>query len=49
MPSTIRSWIGSKKAYWGMAAFFTEIQTPGRPKMVYRVGVKDDPQISLRP
>ena len=33
--------------YWGMAAFFTEIQTPGRPKMVYRFGVKDDPQITL--
>lgn len=33
--------------YWGMAAFFTEIQTPGRPKMVYRVGVKDDPAITL--
>lgn len=33
--------------YWGMAAFFTQIQTPGRPKMVYRVGVQDDPQITL--
>ena len=33
--------------YWGMAAFFTEIQTPGRPKVVYRFGVKDDPQITL--
>lgn len=33
--------------YWGVAAFFTEIQTPGRPKTVYRFGVVDDPQISL--
>jgi hypothetical protein len=33
--------------YWGMAAFFAQIQTPGRPKMVYRVGVQDDPQMTL--
>ncbi len=36
-----------QRDYWGMAAFFTEIQTPGRPKTVYRFGVKDDPNISL--
>jgi hypothetical protein len=36
-----------QKDYWGMAAFFTEIQTPGRPKMVYMAGVKDDPRITL--
>ena len=33
--------------FWGMAAFFTQIQTPGRGKQVYKVGVKDDPQITL--
>jgi hypothetical protein len=33
--------------YWGMAAFFTQIQTPGRPKMVYLAGVRDDPKITL--
>ena len=30
-----------------MAAFFTQIQTPGKPKLVYQVGVKDDPEITL--
>jgi hypothetical protein len=30
-----------------MAAFFTQIQTPGRPKRVYQVGVKDYPEITL--
>jgi hypothetical protein len=30
-----------------MAAFFTQIQTPGRPKVVYRNGVQDDPKITL--
>jgi hypothetical protein len=33
--------------YWGMAAFFAQIQTPGRPKRVHRVGVEDNPQITL--
>ena len=33
--------------YWGMAAFFAQIQTPGRPKVVYRLGVQDDPKITL--
>jgi hypothetical protein len=33
--------------YWGMAAFFAQIQTPGRPKMVYMAGVQDDPKMTL--
>jgi hypothetical protein len=33
--------------YWGMAAFFAQIQTPGRPKMVYVAGVQDDPKLTL--
>jgi hypothetical protein len=33
--------------YWGVAAFFTQVQTPGKPKQVYQVGVKDDPAITL--
>jgi hypothetical protein len=33
--------------YWGVAAFFTQIQTPGRPKQVYQLGVKDDSAITL--
>ena len=33
--------------FWGMAAFFTQIQTPGKPKLVYQVGVKDDPELTL--
>jgi len=33
--------------YWGMAAFFTQIQTPGRPKMVYQAGVQDNPKLTL--
>lgn len=36
-----------RKDYWGMAAFFAQIQTPGRPKAVYVVGVKDDPKMTL--
>src|SRR5262249_45875389 len=36
-----------REDYWGMAAFFTQVQTPARPKMVYRVGLKDDPGITL--
>jgi len=35
--------------FWGMAAFFTQIQTPGNPKLVYRVGVKDNPELPLTP
>jgi Protein of unknown function (DUF1549)/Protein of unknown function (DUF1553) len=37
----------TRQDYWGLAAFFTQIQTPGRPKVVYRFGVKDDPSITL--
>src|SRR6266545_346860 len=33
--------------FWGMAAFFTQIQTPGKSKLVYQVGVKDYPEITL--
>lgn len=33
--------------FWGMAAFFTQVQTPGRPKLVYKVGVKDYPEQTL--
>lgn len=33
--------------YWGMAAFFTQIQTPGKSKLIYQVGVKDYPEITL--
>ncbi len=37
----------TREDYWGMAAFFVQIQTPGRPKMVYLTGVQDNPQITL--
>lgn len=33
--------------YWGMAAFFAQIQTPGRPKQVHMAGVQDNPRITL--
>jgi hypothetical protein len=33
--------------YWGMAAFFAQIQTPNRPKVVYSEGVQDNPQMTL--
>jgi hypothetical protein len=33
--------------FWGMAAFFTQIQTPGRAKQIYKVGLKDDPLLTL--
>lgn len=36
-----------QQEFWGMAAFFTQIQTPGRSKLVYQVGVKDYPEITL--
>ena len=36
-----------QRDYWGMAAFFAEIQTPGRPKMVYMAGVQDNRRLSL--
>jgi Protein of unknown function (DUF1549)/Protein of unknown function (DUF1553) len=37
----------TQRDYWGVAAFFTQIQTPGKPKQVYQVGIKDDPAITL--
>lgn len=36
-----------QRDYWGMAAFFAQIQTPGRPKDVYLKGVRDDPRLTL--
>lgn len=33
--------------FWGMAAFFTQIQTPKRAKQVYEKGVIDDPTLTL--
>jgi hypothetical protein len=33
--------------FWGMAAFFTQVQTPGKPKLVYQVGLKDYPEVTL--
>jgi hypothetical protein len=33
--------------FWGMAAFFTQVQTPGKSKLVYQVGVKDYPEHTL--
>jgi hypothetical protein len=37
----------TQQDYWGMAAFFTQVQTPGKPKQVYNFGFKDDPAITL--
>ena len=37
----------TQKDYWGMAAFFAQIQTPGRPKLVHRIGVQDDLKMNL--
>jgi hypothetical protein len=37
----------TQQDYWGMAAFFSQVQTPGRAKQVYRLGVRDDPAITL--
>src|SRR5262245_27221562 len=36
-----------QRDFWGMAAFFTQVQTPGKPKSVYQVGVKDNPALTL--
>jgi hypothetical protein len=33
--------------YWGMAAFFAQIQTPGKSKAVYKVGLLDNPQMTM--
>ena len=37
----------TQRDFWGMAAFFTQVQTPGKPKLVYQVGVRDDPEVTL--
>ena len=36
-----------RQDYWGMAAFFAQIQTPGRPKVVFLAGVRDDSKLTL--
>ena len=36
-----------QQEYWGMAAFFAQVQTPGRAKQVYQLGVVDDPNLTL--
>jgi hypothetical protein len=36
-----------QEEFWGMAAFFTQIQTPKRGKQVYERGVMDDPTLTL--
>ena len=33
--------------FWGMAAFFAQVQTPRRAKQVYELGVVDDPRLTL--
>ncbi|HYH66693.1 MAG TPA: DUF1549 and DUF1553 domain-containing protein [Urbifossiella sp.] len=37
----------TQQDFWGMAAIFTQVQTPGRPKLVYQIGVRDDPALTL--
>ena len=37
----------TRQDFWGMAAFFAQVQTPGRAKKVYQVGVVDDPRLDL--
>lgn len=37
----------TREDYWGMAAFFAQIQTPARAKMVYITGVQDNPRLTL--
>lgn len=36
-----------QQEFWGMAAFFTQVQTPRRAKQVYEKGVVDDPTLTL--
>ncbi len=36
-----------QQEFWGMAAFFTQVQTPGRSKQVYQDGIKDNPALTL--
>jgi hypothetical protein len=33
--------------FWGMAAFFTQVQTPGKPKQIYSIGLQDNPALTL--
>jgi hypothetical protein len=33
--------------FWGMAAFFSQVQTPRKPKLVYQVGIQDYPELTL--
>ena len=37
----------TQQDFWGMAAFFAQVQTPGRPKQVYQVGLQDNAFVSL--
>jgi len=37
----------TRQDYWSMAAFFAQIQTPGRPKMVSLAGVQDNPRVTM--
>ncbi len=37
----------TQEDYWGVAAFFAQIQTPRRAKQVYELGVIDDAKVSL--
>lgn len=37
----------TQQDFWGMAAFFAQIQTPRRAKHVYQLGVVDDPRLTL--
>ncbi|MCC2668301.1 MAG: hypothetical protein K0Q72_772 [Armatimonadetes bacterium] len=39
------SW--KQQDFWGMAAFFTQVQTPGKPKQVYTLGLQDNPALTL--
>lgn len=39
------SW--KQQDFWGMAAFFTQVQTPRRAKQIYELGIVDDPKVTL--
>lgn len=39
------SW--KQQDFWGMAAFFTQVQTPNKPKQVYQSGIQDNPKLTL--
>jgi hypothetical protein len=36
-----------RQDFWGMAAFFAQVQTPGKSKLVYQVGLRDDSALTL--